>query len=451
MQAAAQSKSEPSLSSFAAVNVPRYTSYPTAPNFSPAIDARRYAGWLSALPAEATLSLYLHVPFCAELCLYCGCNTKAVRRREPVDRYIESLVREIELTASHLVPRKVTHLHWGGGTPSMLGEDGFQIVMDRLARAFDLSAIREHAIEIDPRHANPSLASFLGRIGVNRASFGVQDFSAEVQREIGRIQPFDVVKRCIDMFVEAGILGINIDLMYGLPRQSAAVVARNADLAASLQPGRIALFGYAHVPWMKKSQRLIDARLLPGHQERLAQARVAARVLTGHGYRAIGFDHFADPRDELAIAARTGRLRRNFQGYTADQADALIGFGASAIGRMPSGYVQNAPDIAGYARALSGGRLPVVRGVELTADDRLRGRIIERLLCDFAVDLDALAPGADFQQEMSRLTPLAEAGFIAIDGGRISILEPGRNFARLAAAAFDAYLSDNRSRHSLAV
>jgi oxygen-independent coproporphyrinogen-3 oxidase len=451
MDAPTQSRIETSLSSFAAVNVPRYTSYPTAPNFSTAIDGQRYAGWLSALPSEATLSLYIHVPFCAELCLYCGCNTKAVRRREPVDRYIESLVSEIDLTAAHLASRKVTHLHWGGGTPSMLGEDGFQIVMERLSRTFDLSAVREHAIEIDPRHANPSLASLLARIGVNRASFGVQDFSADVQREIGRIQPFDVVKRCIDMFVEAGILGINIDLMYGLPRQSTAGIARNADLAASLQPGRIALFGYAHVPWMKKSQRLIDAGLLPGHQERLAQARVAARVLTGHGYRAIGFDHFADPRDELAIAAQTGRLRRNFQGYTADQADALIGFGASAIGRTPSGYVQNAPDIAGYARALSAGRLPVVKGIELTADDRLRARIIERLLCDFAVDLDALAPGANFDEELSRLMPLAEAGLIAIDGGRIAILEPGRNFARLAAAAFDAYLQANRTRHSAAV
>ncbi|MGV3633565.1 MAG: oxygen-independent coproporphyrinogen III oxidase [Pseudorhodoplanes sp.] len=451
MQPSTQSHFQLSLSSFAAVNVPRYTSYPTAPNFSSAIDAQRYKGWLAALPAETTLSLYIHVPFCAELCLYCGCNTKAVRRREPVDRYVESLVREIELTAMHLGSRRVSHLHWGGGTPSTLGEDGFQRVMDRLARTFDLSAIHEHAIEIDPRHANPSLASLLARIGVNRASFGGQDFAPDVQREIGRIQPFDLVKRCVDMFVEAGILGINIDLMYGLPRQNAAGIARNADLAASLQPGRIALFGYAHVPWMKKSQRLIDASLLPGHQERLAQASVAASVLTGHGYRAIGFDHFADPRDELAVAAQTGRLRRNFQGYTTDQADALIGFGASAIGRTPSGYVQNAPDIAGYARAIAAGRLPVVKGVALTADDRLRAGIIERLLCDFAVDLDALAPGADFDDELARLTPLAEAGFLAIDGRKIAILDPGRTFARLAAAAFDAYLPANQTRHSVAV
>lgn len=441
----------PSVSSFAAVNVPRYTSYPTAPNFTAAIGPARYAGWLSALPAEATLSLYLHVPFCAELCLYCGCNTRAIRRREPVDQYIQSLVEEIDLVAPHLGSRRVTHLHWGGGTPSMLSESGFQTVMDRLARTFDLSSIHEHAIEIDPRHANATLAATLARIGVNRASFGAQDFSPDVQREIGRIQPFDLVSRSIAAFREAGIDGINIDLMYGLPRQTAAVVARNADLAASLQPGRVALFGYAHVPWMKKNQRLIDASQLPGHQERLAQARVAARVLTGHGYRRIGFDHFADPRDELAVAAQSGGLRRNFQGYTADRADALIGFGASAIGRTPHGYAQNAPDVAGYARAIAAGQLPIVKGVALTADDRLRAEIIERLLCDFAVDLDTLAPAANFDEELSRLTPFVDAGFLDIEGGRIAILEPGRPFARLVAAAFDAYLPANRTRHSAAV
>lgn len=446
-----QDDRHPAISSFAAVNVPRYTSYPTAPNFSSAIGPERYVAWLSALPAGATLSLYLHVPFCAELCLYCGCNTRAVRRREPVERYLRSLLDEIELAASHLGSRRVTHLHWGGGTPSMLGDSGFQAVMERLARRFDLSMVREHAIEIDPRHANASLAATLARIGVNRASFGVQDFSADVQREIGRIQSFDIVSRSIAAFRDAGIDGINIDLMYGLPRQTAALVARNADLAASLQPGRIALFGYAHVPWMKKNQRLIDAGLLPGHQERLSQARVAANVLSGHGYRAIGFDHFADPRDELAIAAQRGTLRRNFQGYTADQADALIGFGASAISRTPDGYAQNAPDIAGYARAIDAGQMPIVKGVELTADDKLRAHIIERLLCDFAVDLDALAPSQHFDDEISALAPFVDAGFVNIEGGRVVVLEPGRSFARLVAATFDAYLPTGRTRHSAAV
>ncbi len=446
-------KSDPqsAVSSFAAVNVPRYTSYPTAPNFTATTTAARYEGWLATLPTDATLSLYVHVPFCAELCLYCGCNTRAVRRREPVDRYLRTLTDEIGIAASHLGPRKVKHLHWGGGTPSMLGEAGLELVIDRLAGAFDLSALHEHAIEIDPRHANASLATTLAGIGVNRISLGAQDFANDVQRAIGRVQPFDLVKRVAGMFRDAGINALNIDLMYGLPRQSLAGVARNADLAASLQPGRIALFGYAHVPWMKKNQRLIDASLLPGHQERLAQARVAANVLTGHGFRAIGFDHFADPRDELAIAASEGRLRRNFQGYTTDQADALIGFGASAISRTPSGYAQNAPDIAGYTRAVESGGLPIVKGLELTPDDKLRAHIIERLLCDFAIDLDAVAAPHAFDDEIAALRPLVEAGLVRIDGGRITIPTPGRSFARLIAAAFDAYLPSNQTRHSAAV
>jgi oxygen-independent coproporphyrinogen-3 oxidase len=265
------------------------------------------------------------------------------------------------------------------------------------------------------------------------------------------VQPFDMLSRCVSSFRDAGIEGINLDLMYGLPRQTAAGVARNADLAASLQPGRIALFGYAHVPWMKKHQRLIDVAQLPGHEERLAQARVAARVLTGHGYRAIGFDHFADPRDKLAIAAETGTLRRNFQGYTTDPADALIAFGASAISKTPSGFAQNAPDIAGYARAVAASQLPIVKGIELTDDDKLRAHIIERLLCDFAVDLGAVASGYAFDDELNALAPFVDAGLVRIEGSAITISESGRSFARLVAAAFDAYLPANKTRHSVAV
>lgn len=446
-----QSDLQSAISTFAAVNVPRYTSYPTAPNFIAAPTPARYVEWLSTLPIDATLSLYLHVPFCAELCLYCGCNTKAVRRREPVDRYLRTLIDEIGIAASHLGRCKVKHLHWGGGTPSMLGEAGLHQVMERLAGAFDLSTMHEHAIEIDPRHANASLATTLAGIGVNRISLGAQDFADDVQRAIGRVQPFDLVKRAAALFRDTGIDNLNIDLMYGLPRQSLTGIARNADLAASLQPGRIALFGYAHVPWMKKSQRLIDASLLPGHEERLAQARVAANVLTGHGFRAIGFDHFADPRDELAIAAKEGRLRRNFQGYTTDQADALIGFGASAISRTPSGYAQNRTDVAGYTRAVEAGQLPVVKSLELTADDRQRAHIIERLLCDFAIDLDALDAPHAFDDEIAALAPFVDAGLARVDGRRITILGPGRSFARLVAAAFDAYLPANQTRHSAAV
>jgi oxygen-independent coproporphyrinogen III oxidase len=228
--------------------VPRYTSYPTAPHFSAAVGAQTYAEWLAALPDTAKLSLYLHVPFCTKLCLYCGCTTKAVRRRPPVVAYAEYLGREIELLGAVIGGRPVVHLHWGGGTPSILGAEILVDLVDRLGRTFDLSNITEHAIELDPRRVTSRLAVALGRIGITRASFGAQDFSPHVQQAIGRVQPFEQVEAAVDAVRAVGIANINIDLMYGLPRQTVGDVIRSAELAASLAPSRIALFGYAHVP-----------------------------------------------------------------------------------------------------------------------------------------------------------------------------------------------------------
>jgi oxygen-independent coproporphyrinogen-3 oxidase len=432
-------------------SVPRYTSYPTAPHFSAVVGAPDYALWLAELPADCTLSLYLHVPFCAELCRYCGCHTKAVRRREPVDAYAERLGAEIALVGAFAGARRAVHVHWGGGTPSLLGEDGLAALVDRLAASFDLAGC-EHAIELDPRYVTRSLARALAAIGVTRASLGAQDFAGHVQQAIGRIQPFAMVERAMSELREAGIDDINLDLMYGLPGQSLADVRASATLAASLEPRRLAYFGYAHVPWMKPHQRLIDAGTLPGAAERLAQAAAARAVLLDRGYDAVGLDHFALPQDALAVAARAGRLRRNFQGYTADPADALLGFGASAIGSLPQGFVQNAPDAGGYARAIDASRLATVRGLALTADDRRRGRIIERLMCDFAADLDTLAgPDRDFAAELAALAPLAADGLLRIEGRRIAVTEQGRPFVRLVAATFDAYLAQARARHSVAV
>lgn len=439
--------------SLAARNVPRYTSYPTAPHFSPDIGPDVYARWLEALPASATLSLYLHIPFCTEICHYCGCHTKAARRPEPVARYAASLIEEIRRVGARAGARRVTHLHWGGGTPSILGEAGLAEVTEALDLAFNLASLRDHAIELDPRRVTPSIARTLAAIGVNRASLGVQDFSPQVQHAVGRIQPFDVVQRAADLVRGVGIGRLNIDLMYGLPRQTVREVMRSAALAISLAPQRLALFGYAHVPWMKKHQRLIDAAALPGLSERLEQARVAAEVIVGLGYQAIGLDHFADADDDLAIAARSGRLRRNFQGYTDDDADALIGLGASAIGRLPQGYVQNVVDIGGYARRAGDGRLATAKGLAFSADDRLRGTIIERLMCDLCVDLDRVA-GAEresFAAEIERLAPLAREGAVRIEGRRIDVTLAGRPLVRLAAAAFDAYLDHGGARHSIAV
>jgi oxygen-independent coproporphyrinogen-3 oxidase len=443
------------LTPFAARNVPRYTSYPTAPHFSETTGPDDYARWLAELPVAATLSLYLHVPYCTELCLYCGCHTKITRKRDPIDRYADRLIDEIGFVGALAGRRPCVQLHWGGGTPSILGEAALARIAQKLADAFDLSALKEHAIELDPRRVTRPLARALASIGVNRASLGVQDFSPRVQQAIGRMQPFDVVERSVDLLREAGIARINIDLMYGLPRQTAREVLRSAALAASLQPQRLALFGYAHVPWFKKHQRLIDDADLPTASERLEQARVAAEVLVGLGYTAIGLDHFAKPGDELALAAQAGRLHRNFQGYTADDADALIGFGASAIGRLPQGFVQNAVDIGGYSRAVAAGCAATAKGIAFTADDILRGAIIERLMCDYAVDLAAVSSdiraAARFAAEIESLAPLVREGFARIEGHRIAVTQEGRPFVRLVAAAFDSYLAANKSRHSAAV
>src|SRR5664279_5550145 len=279
--------------------VPRYTSYPTAPNFSAAVDANVYRSWLAGLPGEATLSLYLHVPFCRELCHYCGCNTKATLRDEPIEAYAQRRVEEIALVASHAGRRKVTHIHWGGGTPSILDADLLKFVTDEFAHRFDLSAIREHAIELDPRYVTRPLLQALRDIGVNRASLGVQDFSAHVQQAAGRIQSFDTVKNTVDLLREYGIDSINLDLMYGLPKQTERDVINSLTLAHSLKPQRIAVFGYAHVPWFKSQQRLIKTSDLPSGEVRLAQAQAAHETLVEFGYRPIGLDHYVHPDDEL--------------------------------------------------------------------------------------------------------------------------------------------------------
>lgn len=441
---------EPMALAFAERNVPRYTSYPTAPHFSAAVGPGTYADWLNALPREETLSLYIHVPFCTELCFYCGCNTRAVRRREPVETYAERLLDEIALLGS-LRGRRLTHLHWGGGTPSILGPQWLETIAGRLASLFDLSALKEHAIELDPRRVDKLLVRALATIGVSRASLGMQDVSPLVQQAIGRLQPFDLVEQAADWLRAAGVGKLNIDLMYGLPMQTVRDVARSAQLAAGLMPQRLALFGYAHVPWLKTHQRLIDEAALPDLSERLEQSQVAAETLCGLGYQAIGLDHFALPEDELAVAGREKRLRRNFQGYTTDDADALIGLGASAIGTLPQGFVQNASDIAGYARAVAGGTFATVKGIALTDEDRLRAGIIERLMCNLEIDLDAIKGGASFAAEITALQDLAKHGLVRIDGRHATVTEGGRPFVRIVAAVFDAYLAAGAKRHSLAV
>jgi oxygen-independent coproporphyrinogen-3 oxidase len=439
---------------------PRYTSYPTSPQFSKSIGAADAAAWLRSLATDAAISLYIHVPYCAKLCHYCGCHTKIVRREEPVDAYAHRLADEVRTVGNLVGDRKVVHIHWGGGTPTILGTERLRGLFTALADSFDLDPALQHAIELDPRRLDAPLVATLREIGVNRASLGVQEFSPRVQEAIGRIQPFEVVADSVALLRHAGIDRISFDLMYGLPQQLVADVRRTAELAVSLKPSRIALFGYAHVPWFKANQRLIDERLLPDATIRLEQSEAAREALVGFGYEPIGMDHFALPDDDLAVAARRGRLHRNFQGYTSDRSDAIVGLGASAISSLPQGFTQNAVDIHGYSKTVAAGCLATVRGHALSPDDRLRGRIIERLMCYFQVDLDTIAADTiaagmskslDFEIEMSSLLPFANNGMLQIEGRRITVTDAGRPFVRVIASVFDAYLSANNARYSRAV
>lgn len=437
--------------------VPRYTSYPTAPHFGPAVNARTYSAWLESLPGSASLSLYLHVPFCQNLCHYCGCNTKAVRQAAPIEAYAAVLTREIELVAAHTGRRGISHLHWGGGTPSILGPDRLRALVGALDVRFDLTPLHEHAIELDPRFVDRALSGALADIGVTRVSLGVQEFSPKVQQAIGRIQPIEVVRRAVETLRESGLTQINIDLMYGLPGQSVEDVRRSVTLAHDLRPQRFAVFGYAHVPWFKPHQKLIDDAALPGPAARFAQARAAHETLTLLGYVPIGLDHYATPDDSLAIASREGHLRRNFQGYTTDRAGALLGLGTSAIGQLPQGFVQNAPAAANYSRAILAGELATVRGLSLSDEDRMRSRIISEIMCNMACDLGRIADdgGAKgvplFASEIDQLRPFVADGLVQVEGLRVSVAEEGRPYLRLIASAFDSYLAQSQARHSVAV
>ena len=447
---------EPASLALAERMVPRYTSYPTAPHFSKTIGDAQMREWLADLSTDSSLSLYFHVPFCKEICAYCGCHTKALQQDAPLTAYKETLLREVELTAATTPARRVDSIHWGGGTPGILGPARFLEIAERVGELFALSPNVEHSIELDPRLLTAEFVGMLSRAGVNRASLGVQDFNSHVQLASGRTQPFEIVAQAVDMLRAVGVSAINLDLMYGLPKQSVADVVRTARLAASLSPWRLAVFGYAHVPWFKTHQKLIDAADLPGAAERLAQAAAVRATLEQEGFVAIGLDHFAHPNDPLAIAARNGHMRRNFQGYTIDQADALLPFGVSSIGRLPQGLVGNAADLAGWRRAVEADRFPVTRGLAFSREDRARGAIIERLMCDFTVDYGVLALEHGyaidaFDATKTALIDLAEDGVVELTDRRVTVTPRGQPFLRLAAAAFDAYLAAAPARHTVAV
>ncbi|WP_262265967.1 oxygen-independent coproporphyrinogen III oxidase [Microvirga yunnanensis] len=437
--------------------LPRYTSYPTAPQFSDAIGHEAYGNWLASLPAGTSTSLYLHVPFCRSMCWYCGCHTTITQRDAPIVDYLEVLRREIGLVAEYLTsPLPVRHVHFGGGTPTIMEPAEFLGLMALMRQRFSLSEGTEIAVEIDPRTLTRKMTAALGEAGVTRASLGVQSFDPVVQRAINRIQSFEQTARATEGLRAAGVCGVNFDLIYGLPHQTVDSCVETVRQSIALRPERFSVFGYAHIPTFKKHQRKIDEAALPDGAARYEQAEAIAAALVEAGYRRIGLDHYALPEDTMVQAQVDGVLHRNFQGYTTDPSDVLIGLGASAIGRLAQGYAQNEVVLGRYAERIARGEFATAKGYALTSDDRLRADLIERVMCDFKVDVaqvcgrHGVAPET-ILQSIPRLRMLEGDGVIRLDGTMLSVNDDTRFLVRSVASAFDAYLGRSGRTHSRAV
>ncbi|UVC19210.1 oxygen-independent coproporphyrinogen III oxidase [Mesorhizobium onobrychidis] len=438
-------------------NVPRYTSYPTAPHFHAGVDAAVYRDWLEALESGGEISLYLHIPYCDRLCWFCACHTKQTRHYEPVAAYLRSLKAEIA-TVAGLVSSKghVRAVHFGGGSPTMLKPGDMVALGTFLRDSFDFVSDTKISVEIDPNEMDEARLDALAGIGMTRASLGVQDFDPKVQKAINREQSFLQTKAVVDGVRSRGVGSVNLDLLYGLPHQTRESVCSTLAQALTLEPDRMALFGYAHVPWFKKHHTMIDEVWLPGPAERFVQSQLAARAIMDKGYETIGLDHFAKPGGALAIASRAGALRRNFQGYTEDRCETLIGLGPSSIGRFRQGYVQNKTTTAEYEGMVAHGGLATVRGIALSDDDRVRGWIIERLMCDFAFSAVDLVErfgkaGQKLLLQSSTMALHDPVRLLELDGDSFVVPAESRPFVRSIAAKFDKHFQSGTARHSVAV
>lgn len=436
---------------------PRYTSYPTAPHFREDIDPEALLADLGD-PAHASrpLSLYVHLPFCETQCWFCGCTRVITRDRTSADRYLDTLEKEIGLVRERMEPsRSVVQIHLGGGTPTFLSVAQLRRLGALLRTAFRVAEDCECSVEIDPRRLEREQVEVLRESGFNRASLGVQDHNPEVQRQVNRIQPEEVTDQAIDWLREAGFESINVDLIYGLPAQTVESFSATAQALLERSPDRIALFGYAHVPWVSPAQKIFDRRgNLPDESARLALLERSCGLLTGAGYVYIGMDHFALPGDPLAEAKRRGTLQRNFQGYSTRAGVDICGFGMSAISQTANAYRQNEKDLDSYTRAVESGRLPVVRGLVLTRDDQIRREVIMRLMCELDLDFKALSErfgfafSEVFAKELNSLKPLAEAGLVELDDRRLHVTPVGQYLLRNIAMSFDAYLQQGKGRYS---
>jgi oxygen-independent coproporphyrinogen-3 oxidase len=430
-----------------ATPVPRYTSYPTAAEFSPAVGRSDMEAALDGIALDQQLSLYVHIPFCHEICWYCGCNTGAANRTLRLATYLETLEAEIGLVSKRLAGRgKVRRISFGGGSPNAIAPDQFAKLLTSLRWAFDAHDALL-SIELDPRSLSDPWFDAIATASIERASLGVQTLEPAVQRAIGRLQPFRLIETCVEKLRRAEVRSLNFDLMYGLPHQGLDELERTLHATIALRPERIALFGYAHVPHLIARQRQIDGGALPDAEQRFGQAEFGHRLLVAAGYEPIGFDHFALPDDPIAVSAEEGRLNRNFQGFTDDQAEVLIGLGASAISQFPHLIVQNEKNAGRYKVRVSSGLLPTDCGVVRTDEDRRRGRIVEQLLCSGKAEL-----GGVFDQKMlERLRPFLDRGLATLEGRRLRLPDFGRPYARVIASLFDNYRQPAARRFSSAI
>ncbi|MGY5810276.1 oxygen-independent coproporphyrinogen III oxidase [Rhizobium sp. LEGMi198b] len=427
-------------------HLPWYTIYPTIQEFSSAIGAETYEEWLRSLSTDDAVSLYLHIPFCRSMCWYCGFPTSITRLDNLIINYLAVLREEIRLVAE-LAPQAlpVSDVHFGGGSPTIMPPGDFLSLMELLRGRFAFEKAANIAIEVDPRTFTTDMAEALQKAGVNRASVGVQSFDPIVQKAINRVQSEAQVMTAVQNLRLHGIGRINFDLMFGLPYQTVQSCRQSAMLAIEMRPDRLAVFGYAHVPSYRKNQRLIDRAALPDIAARAEQASVMADTLVAAGYLQIGLDHFALPDDELALAQRTRRLRRNSLGYSAETRQTVIGFGASAIGRCGEGYVQNELPQDSYNRSIASGHLATSKGYRLTVEDRVRAAIIEQLMCYLEADVPAICTAHGFDpihllSSAKQLHILAEDGIVDIDNGLVRVRQECRFALRAVASAFDAYL-----------
>ena len=434
---------------------PRYTSYPTANHFSDAVGAREMRHWLSSVGPGEDVSLYVHIPFCRRLCWFCACRTQGTASAKPVEGYVETLIREIEMVAD-ILPQgtRLGRLHWGGGTPTLLDPALIGALAGSIADRLPFAPDAEFSVEIDPNEIDDARLDALAEAGVNRASIGVQDFDEVIQKAIGRPQTFEITKQAVDGLRARRIANLNIDILYGLPHQTGPGIADTVQKVLSLGPDRVALYGYAHVPWMARRQALIPTEALPAPESRLELYEAARELFVWDGFREIGIDHFARPGDGLEQAARRGALRRNFQGYTDDHYPVLIGLGASSISRFPGGYAQNAPATAKYQQAMLDGRLATMRGHVFSDEDLLRGAIIEALMCEFGVRFARVAAetGRSAETVADRLdgVEMAFPGMIDRTGDGITIRPDARPLTRMIARYVDAY-AKSEAGHSAAI